>query len=112
MVSSGAASHLLATDTLSSPVLHRLLRDETASISSLRTASPTRQYSDRRALNSTVIVTKNEGLKSGLTGDGLAATRGSERLLPKRPFMLRNLLYRHLRQTWRIKVASISQRTL
>src|SRR5215831_11351065 len=28
--SSGAASHLLATDPLSSPVLHRLLRDETA----------------------------------------------------------------------------------
>src|SRR5262249_40507287 len=28
--SSGAASHLLATHTLSSPVLHRLLRDETA----------------------------------------------------------------------------------
>jgi hypothetical protein len=27
---SGAASHLLATDTLSSPVLHRLLRDEPA----------------------------------------------------------------------------------
>src|SRR5262249_25045965 len=27
---SGAASHLLATDPLSSPVLHRLLRDETA----------------------------------------------------------------------------------
>src|SRR6266699_3292898 len=105
MVSSGAASHLLATDTLSSPVLHRLLRDET-------TASPTCQYSDRRALNSTVIVTKDEDLKAGLTGDGLAAPRGSERLLPKRPFMLRNLLYRHLRQTWRIKVASISQRTL
>src|SRR5712671_3196196 len=36
----GASSHLLATDTLSSPVLYRLLR---------------RQYSDRRALNSTVI---------------------------------------------------------
>jgi hypothetical protein len=31
MVSSlGAASHLLATHTLSSPFLHRLLRDETA----------------------------------------------------------------------------------
>src|SRR6516225_9262855 len=39
--SSGAASHLLATHTLSSPVLHRLLRDETAvSIRSLRAASP------------------------------------------------------------------------
>src|SRR6516165_8066816 len=51
----GSASHLLATDPLSSPVLHRLLRDETAvSIRSLRAASPTRQYSDGRALNSTV----------------------------------------------------------
>src|SRR6516225_8061270 len=48
MSSSGAASRLLATHTLSSPVLHRLLRDETdVSIRSLRAASPTRQKNDR-----------------------------------------------------------------
>jgi hypothetical protein len=75
--SSGAVSHLLATDPLSSPVLHRLLRDETAVfIRSLRAASPTRQYSDRRALNSTVIVAEDEDLKPRLTGDCLAAIRG------------------------------------
>jgi hypothetical protein len=56
-------------------VLHSVLRDETTVIRRERTA-PTRQYSDRRALNGTVIVTDGEDLKPRLTGDGLAATQG------------------------------------
>jgi hypothetical protein len=75
MFSSGAESHLLATDPLSSPVSTVCYATKRpSSIRSLRAASPTRQYHDRLALNSTVIVTKDEDLKPRLTGDGLAAT--------------------------------------
>jgi hypothetical protein len=81
--SSGAQSHLLGTDRLSSPVLHSLLRDETAvfhtssskSNSPISRSSCVKQHSDH---------TEEESLKLRLTGDGLAATE-AERFLPKRP---------------------------
>ncbi len=74
----GAASHLLATDPLSLPVLHRPLPDENGRhpYAVCERQALTRQYSDRRALNSTIIVTKDKDLKPWLTADGLAATRG------------------------------------
>jgi hypothetical protein len=60
-------------------VLHSVLRDETAVFHtpSASEQGPTRQYSDRRALNGTVIGTEGEDLKPRLTGDDLAATQGS-----------------------------------
>jgi hypothetical protein len=54
----------------------RMLRDETTVFHTQSASEQARQYSDRRALNGTVIVTEGEDLKPRLTGDGLAATQG------------------------------------
>src|SRR6516162_4865752 len=76
--SSGAASHLLATDPLSSPVLHRLLRDETAvSIRSLRAASPTRQKRSWGVIQHTRCARSKSGPRRSQSRLSLAETRPS-----------------------------------
>jgi hypothetical protein len=75
---SGAASHLPATDTLSSPVSPPFAADENGhrldavceqELQPVNVAIVVRY-------NSTVMVTEDEELTPRLTGDDLAATRG------------------------------------